>query len=69
MPPVKFVKHDEVTDVEVKEPLQELNKEIKKPLEEKEIRKPIEPQFLDKKLTEDIDDQLLKQKGQTIEDV
>ena len=69
MPPVKFVKHDEVGDVEVKEPLQEENREIKKPLEEEEMKKPIEPQFLDKKLIEDIDDQPLKQNGETMEHV
>ena len=69
MPPVKFVKHDEVGDVEIKEPLQEEKREIKKPFEEEEVKKPIEPQFLDKKLTEDIDDQLLKQNGEAIEDV
>ena len=69
MPPVKFVKHDEVGDVEVKEPLQEENREIKKSLEEEEMKKPIEPQFLDKKLIEDIDDQPLKQNGETMEHV
>ena len=69
MPPVKFVKHDEVKDVEVKEPLQEENGVIKKPLEEEEVKKPIEPEFVDEKLTEHIGDQPLKQNGETVKDL
>ena len=69
MPPVKFVKHDEVKDVEVKEPLQEENKKIKKSLEEEKMKKPIEPEFLDVKLTANTGDQPLKQNGETIKDV
>ena len=69
MPPVKFVKHDEVKDVEVKEPLQEENREIKKSLEEDEVKKPIEPEFHDVTLTANIGDQPLKQNGDTIKEL
>ena len=57
MPPVKFVKQEEKKDVEVKEPLQGINKEIEKHPEDEEVKRSIEPEFLDEKLTEAFDDQ------------
>ena len=43
--------------MEVKEPLQGINKEIGKHPEDEEVKRSIEPEFLDEKLTEDIGDQ------------
>ena len=59
---------EEVKDVEVKEILQEENREIKKSVEEDEVKKPIEPEFLDVRLTANTDDPL-KQNGETIKDL